>query len=172
MKTTALLTTRRLSFRPFEMDDFEKMRSLDTDREVVRYLGHGRVRDAEETRHNMEKISADYAQYGMGLYAAELAVGGEFVGRTGLIPWVLENDLVWEVGYTLSKKFWGQGFATEAASFWKGKGFELLPVPFLVSLIHPQNQASIHVAEKIGMRLWKHSELNGYPLAVFRIDRS
>jgi RimJ/RimL family protein N-acetyltransferase len=166
-----LLQTDRLSFRPFTESDFDSMRSLDTDPAVVRYLGHGRIREVVETRKNFERVFADYAQYGIGLYAAESMKTREFLGRTGLIPWILDGELVWEIGYSFLKKFWGQGLATEAASFWKAYGFEHLSVSFLVSLINADNRPSIHVAEKIGMHFWKQSELGGCSLSVYRIEK-
>lgn len=165
------LKTERLTLRPFTPNDLELMRALDTDADVVRFLGHGQVRPETETLKNFEKIFGDYERYGMGLYAAELSSTGEFVGRTGLIPWVLDNEDVWEVGYSLKKDHWNQGLATEAAQFWSRWGQQHLPINYLVSLIHPENISSKHVATKVGMKLWKRSQLGQYQLDVFRIDR-
>src|SRR5690349_16849419 len=120
------LRSGRLSYRRFEERDLPKLRDLDTDPDVVRYLGHGLVRTPEESRATLDRIFKHYAEHGWGLFATELSETGEFVGRTGLIPWELDGTVVWEVGYTLAKPFWGQGLATEAASFWKCYGFQTL----------------------------------------------
>jgi RimJ/RimL family protein N-acetyltransferase len=163
------LQSERLAFRPFIETDFDALAGLDGDPDVVRFLGHGRVKEPTETRTNLNKILTDYTRYGLGLYATTLKDTGDFVGRTGLIPWQLDGELVWEVGYSLAKQHWGKGLATEAAAFWKAYGFSKLGVGSLVSLIHPENQASMHVASKIGMRRWKDVTINGLELAVFRV---
>lgn len=147
------------------------MRQLDTDPDVVRFLGHGQVRPETETQKNLEKIFTDYERFGMGLYAAELTKTGEFVGRTGLIPWILDGEDVWEVGYSLRKPYWNMGLATEAARFWAQWGLSHLRQDFLVSLINPHNISSKYVASKVGMHLWKNTLLNNYQLDVFRIDK-
>jgi RimJ/RimL family protein N-acetyltransferase len=171
MSRTDLWVTERLRFRPFTGADYEQLRLLDTDPNVVRYLGSGRVRDEAESRLTLARILGHYAEQGFSLYATELKDTGEFVGRTGLIPWTLDGDSFWEVGYTFRPQFWGQGFATEAAQFWKSFGFRRFPIDFLVSLIHPQNGRSIHVAEKVGMRFWRNTQVDGNPVRAFRIDR-
>ncbi|HVJ64925.1 MAG TPA: GNAT family N-acetyltransferase [Bdellovibrionota bacterium] len=167
--------TERLLLRPFRADEVHLMRELDTDPDVVRYLGHGAVRTESETQQIFDKIQGDYAKYGLGLYAAFLRETGEFVGRTGIIPWMFEEGLSWEVGYTFAKKFWGQGFATEAAKFLSQWGLENIQADYLVSLIKPDNVNSISVARKAGLRFWKEGELKGSPAAAklhfYRIDR-
>jgi RimJ/RimL family protein N-acetyltransferase len=50
----------------------------------------------------------------------------------------------------LGRAWWGRGYATEAARAAVDWGFEHLPVDELVSLIQPDNAASISVAEKLG----------------------
>lgn len=167
-----VLESERLRFRPFGENDFASLTLLDTDPEVVRYLGAGKVRSETETQQTLKRILGHYAQKGFGLYATEIKASGEFAGRTGLIPWTLDGEAVWEVGYTLRPKFWGQGYATESAQFWKRYGFQILPDSFLVSLIHPLNDKSIHVAKKNGMHLWKETTLSGNAVKVFRVDRT
>ena len=170
-----IFETERLVLRPFGADEMHLMRELDTDPEVVRYLGHGRVRSEDETRQNFDKIQGDYAKYGLGLYAAHLRATGEFVGRTGIIPWMLEEGLTWEVGYSFAKKFWGQGLATEAAKFLSQWGLANIQADYLVSLIKADNVNSVRVARKAGLEFWKEGELKGNPAPVslhfYRIDR-
>ena len=147
--------TERLKIRPMTTDDFYLMRLLDTDAQVVKYLGHGKVRTEEETKHNLNKILNDYEKYGLGVYIAEDRNTKEFLGRTGLIPWNLEGQFYWEVGYSFKPSAWGRGYATEAAKFLVDYGFKKLKTSHLVSLINPENKGSIHVAKKAGMTYWK-----------------
>lgn len=166
-----IFKTERLILRPLADQDYQLLRELDTDPLVVKYLGHGRVRSEQETLSNLQKIIRDYQKYGLGLYAVEDAVSGEFLGRSGLIPWQLENTLMWEIGFTFKPAAWGKGFASESAKFLLEWGFQNLEVSFLISLIHPENQKSIQVAEKIGMSYWKDILIGKDSLAAYRIAK-
>lgn len=55
-----------------------------------------------------------------------------------------------EIGYHINKKYWSKGFASEAAMACKQYGFHHLGLQKLISIIDPNNLASIRVAEKIG----------------------
>ncbi|MBY0370175.1 GNAT family N-acetyltransferase [bacterium] len=164
------LESKRLRFRPFAAADLAEFWSLDTDPEVVRYLG-GKIKTQEQCRERLELIAGHHREHGHGLCFTQLKTTGEFVGRTGLIPWELDGEKLWEVGYTFARKYWGQGLASEASAFWISHGFAGLPVEFLVSLIHPENAASIRVAEKNGMQLWKQTEIKGLRINAYRINR-
>jgi RimJ/RimL family protein N-acetyltransferase len=151
-----------------EERDFVHMRELDNNPEVVRYLGHGRIRKEEETRSNLLKILNDYEQYGLGLYIVEDMNTGDFLGRAGLIPWLIDNELIWEVGYSFKPSAWGKGYATEVAKSLVKYGFDKLKQSVLISLIHPANGASIHVAKKVGMKFWKAHKIGEISLSMYR----
>jgi RimJ/RimL family protein N-acetyltransferase len=50
-------------------------------------------------------------------------------------------------------------------------GFETLKRPKLISLIHPQNKASIRVAEKIGETLETQETFKGVPVKIYKLDQ-
>ena len=80
--------------------------------------------------------------------------------RTGL-----HNPDGWpgpEVGWTLDRKFWGQGYATEAGRAAIAYAFDVLGWEHIISVIHPENLRSIRVAERLGMRYERDAEvMNG-----------
>jgi RimJ/RimL family protein N-acetyltransferase len=76
-----------------------------------------------------------------------------------------------EVGWTLVRSAWGQGYAFEAAGASIHWAWENLGCERLVSLIDPQNAASIRVAERLGMQALPAAETPGMELAVFALDR-
>ena len=168
---TPIFKTERLILRQLTDQDYQLLRELDTDPLVVKFLGHGRVRSEQETLSNLQKIIRDYQKYGLGLYAVEDSETGEFLGRSGLIPWFIENTLMWEIGFTFKPAAWGNGFATESAKFLLEWGFENLEVSFLISLIHPENLKSIHVAKKIGMSYWRDIIIGKENLSAYRIAK-
>ena len=94
-------------------------------------------------------------QYGFGLWATIYLENGRFIGRCGLIPQEIEGVAEVEIGYMLAKAYWVKGLATEAALAIRNYGFHKLGCSRLISLIDPQNQASMRVAAKIGLRYEK-----------------
>lgn len=174
-----IFETERLKIRPMTMDDYQLMRVLDTDPQVVKYLGHGKVREEDETKRNMNKIFSDYEKYGSSVYIAENKVTKEFLGRTGLIPYILHGEFHWEVGYSFRPSAWGHGYATEAAKYLVEYGFKNFKTSHLISLINPDNKGSIHVAKKAGMTYWKDISIESLyvskkPIiaATYRIQKS
>jgi RimJ/RimL family protein N-acetyltransferase len=73
------------------------------------------------------------------------------VGDAGLTQKRIEGRAEVEVLYFFARPFWGRGFATEAARALVDYGFRELGLERIVALIHPENQASMRVAERIGL---------------------
>jgi RimJ/RimL family protein N-acetyltransferase len=171
MRVTSFATDR-LVLRPFKDDDVLLMQRLDSDGEVVRYLGNGQIKSSEESAKNLVKILKDYQTYGLGLFAVYEKGTQQFVGRSGLIPWLIDGVLTWEIGYSLIRDAWGKGYASELAQTLAKWAPANLGVSHVISLIHPQNRASIHVAKKIGMSFSKTIRLGELELAVYRLGFS
>jgi RimJ/RimL family protein N-acetyltransferase len=56
-----------------------------------------------------------------------------------------------EVGWAFRRDAWVHGYATEAARACLEWGFGSLDVPYLTAMIHPDNEASIQLARRLGM---------------------
>lgn len=61
-----------------------------------------------------------------------------------------------EIGYTLARSAWGNGYAVEAANTLAAFLFETTGLTRLEAKIHPDNTASAMVLERIGMRFEGH----------------
>jgi hypothetical protein len=106
------LETSRLLLREWRESDFEPHAAMCADPEVMRHLG-GTIDPAESWRR-MAQHAGHWALRGYGKWAVERRDTGEWIGRVGL--W---NPPDWpgvEVGWTLVRGAWGQGYATEAAT--------------------------------------------------------
>ena len=106
---------------------------------------------------------------GYGLWAVEEKASGEFIGRIGLL-----NPEGWpglEVAWTLARERWGNGFATEGAKAALDYAISVLKLDHVISLIHPDNAASIRVALRLGERLERQVELMGVMRSVYGIHR-
>jgi RimJ/RimL family protein N-acetyltransferase len=91
------------------------------------------------------------------------------VGRIGF--WNPEGWPDFELGWMLRRAFWGRGYATEAARAALGVAFTQLDRPHVISLIHPDNAASIRVARRLGERLLHSADVMGKPALVYGITR-
>lgn len=154
----AVIETARLLLRPLTMDDLDDLYRLYRDPEVRRYFPEGTL-DRRQTAEELAWIIEEYyGRYGYGLWATIHKSSGDFVGRCGLLPWTIDGQFEVEVAYLLARTRWGRGLGTEAARGVRDHGFGQLRLPRLISLIDPENRASMRVAEKIGMSLEREIE--------------
>lgn len=147
------MITERLVLRHLEQRDFDALYALFNDPEVMRY--YPSTRNRKETQEWLDWVFNQYERYGYGLFAVEHVDTGEFVGQVGIIrqDWDGRPDL--EVGYMLARKFWGHGYATEAARAARDYAFAHFHPDRVVSFIRPENLPSQAVAKRNGMRILK-----------------
>lgn len=163
-----ILRSKRLILRPLTDEDFSFQRELDSDPEVIKYVGDGQIRPEERTLRTIQRAYASYEMFGIGLYIVEDARTREKLGRAGLFAKQVENDLIWEIGYGFKQSAWGKGYATEAATALRDWGLENLDTEFLVCFIREDHLDSIHVASKIGMNFWKEEVVDGINHVIYR----
>ncbi len=95
---------------------------------------------------------------------------GVLIGWCGL-QYLAETDEV-EVAYLLGKRYWGCGYATEAAAASLSYGFLTAGLDRIIGLIHPHNHRSRRVLEKIGLRLVDCTAYFGMDVLRFALDRA
>jgi RimJ/RimL family protein N-acetyltransferase len=144
-----IFETPRLTLRPRTMADLEDCLAMDRDPEVVRYVA-GPWSDPMAHRRFVEgRIQAEYPD-GLGYWTVRTRAEGSFLGWVLLIP-VDGTGPEIEIGWRLVRTGWGRGYASEAAAPVLAHARETLGIQ-AVADIHPDNAASMRVAEKIGMR--------------------
>jgi [ribosomal protein S5]-alanine N-acetyltransferase len=57
-----------------------------------------------------------------------------------------------EVGYTIARAYWGQGYATEAVKELIKFGFDKMQLVRMEAVVLPENRASVRVLQKAGMK--------------------
>jgi len=164
-----MLETDRLTLRMLRESDFDCYAELCADPEVMRYLGDGVPLDRPLAWRSLATMIGHWTLRGYGLWAVEERSSGTLVGRVGF--WNPEGWPGFELGWVLRRSFWGKGYATEAARVALQFAFTQMNQPKVISLIRPQNTASIRVAERVGERLVDSHELNGNSCLVFGISR-
>ena len=163
------LETERLRLRPLREDDLDAYAALYADPDVVRYL-EGRVLSRDEAWRNLALVVGHWELRGFGLWAVEERESGEMVGRIG--HWQPEGWPGFEIGWLLARSRWGLGYATEGARAALADAFVRLGRDSVISVIHPDNAASIRVAGRIGERFERRATVRGFDVEIHRIDRA
>ncbi len=148
------LVTPRLVLRAWQDADREPFAALNADPVVMEHYPTPLTR--EQSDGLADRLAADVAQRGWGLWALEIRAGERtgFAGYTGLtIPdWPAPCGPCVEVGWRLAHWAWGHGYATEAARAALGVGFRELQLPEVVAFTSQGNRRSRAVMERLGMR--------------------
>jgi RimJ/RimL family protein N-acetyltransferase len=169
------LETERLVLRTWRAGDLEPFAAMNADPRVMAHVGPRRPLDRAESEQLLAQITRHWDEHGFGLWAVERRRGdGAPVGFAGLaVPAFLPAVLpAVEVGWRLAAEWWGRGYATEAARASVHCAWTALGLARLVSIIHPANERSLRVAEKLGMRPGRDRRLPGTAerLRVMELD--
>jgi [ribosomal protein S5]-alanine N-acetyltransferase len=146
-----ILETNRLVLRRLALPDAADLYRIYSDPETMKFMGKAPDSIEEECDHIQAHIANHYEKYGVGLWATALKENNRLIGRCGLMRKQIEGVEEVEIAYLLDREYWGKGLATEAAEAIIKHGHAKYGFKRIVAVIHPQNVASIHVAEKIGM---------------------
>ena len=140
------IETERLLLRPPVRDDFEPWAALAEDAETMRHLGGVQARPVA-WRHFAFTVGSWHLQGFSGFSVIERA-SGNWIGRVG--PLQPEGWPGTEVGWTLARRFWGRGYAVEAATAVIDWVCANLRWHEIIHCIGPENRSSIAVATKLG----------------------
>ena len=150
---TERLTTARLTLRPLETADWQALYTFTGDAEVQRYIS-GAPLTEQETRNLVEMLRGWEREQPPRArpFAFLHTASGQVIGFGGLY-WTKGADR-WqaELGYTLHRAWWRQGYTTEAGAALLRLGFAELHLHRIFAECHPANTGSAHVMERLGMR--------------------
>ena len=154
------LETPRLILRGHRLEDFEASVAIWTDPVVHRFF-HGQSMAREDIWGRLLRTIGTWAAFGYGSWAVEEKATGAYVGRVGVAEVMRDIDVpvagMPEAGWTLASRVHGRGYATEAMGAALAWLDGRLPHARMFCLLHPDNAASIRVAEKCGFRPWRET---------------
>ncbi|HEY7388756.1 MAG TPA: GNAT family N-acetyltransferase [Bryobacteraceae bacterium] len=160
------IETERLLLRAHSVDDFPHSAAMWADPVVTRHIG-GRTFSTEESWARVLRYIGHWEALGFGYWVVEEKTTGHFVGEAGFGEFKREIepriDGLPEMGWAFVSRVHGQGYATEAVRAVAAWGDRHLNAPRTVCLIHPENQASLRVAEKCGFEEYRRTEYKGQP---------
>ena len=141
------LETPRLLLRPFEERDCDALHEMFGDEACVKYTIEQPLAPWQTWR-SLAAYLGHWQLRGYGPYAVVERSTGTMVGPVGLwypIEWP-EPEIKW----SLARRFWGCGFATEAATAVRDMAATVLRRTRLISVIRPGNTRSQAVARRLG----------------------
>jgi RimJ/RimL family protein N-acetyltransferase len=158
------LETGRLSLRPVEQRDLDAWAAFLADADALKLVHFPEPRDSETASALLDR-TIEQAEGDVAMYAVIVRETGETAGFVGYSPRQMEWGDELELGWLLLPAFHGRGYATEAA-----RRIRALVPGRVISLIRVENQPSINVAQKLGMRLEREIEFAGFATCVYASD--
>ena len=155
-----ILETERLILRKMTVEDAEFIFELVNEPAFIRNIGDKGVRTLDDAReYILSGPVASYTKFGFGLYAVELKETGAAIGICGLLKRDSLEDV--DIGFALLEKFRRKGFGYESAAAVMDYGRSALGLKRIVAITSPDNEESIRVLEKIGLRFEKMIRIPG-----------
>jgi len=144
-------TTDRLVLRLLSVEDAEFILELLNEPSWLRFIGDKGVRTLDDARSYIATGPvAMYERHGFGLYVTERREDGVPMGICGLIKRDWLDDV--DIGFAFLPRYWGRGYAHEAAAAVMDYGRNVLGIGRIVAITSPDNATSARLLEKLGLR--------------------
>jgi RimJ/RimL family protein N-acetyltransferase len=153
-----VLETERLQLRRLIVDDAPFIFDLLNQPSWLRYIGDKGIRTLDDAQNYIVNgPMAMYERNGFGLYLTVLKEGGAPIGLCGLIKRDTLDDV--DIGFAFHPDYWNRGYALEAAAAVLKHGLRDFNLPRVVAIASPDNDSSIRLLEKIGLRFQRRLQL-------------
>jgi RimJ/RimL family protein N-acetyltransferase len=165
-----VIETERLILDVWESGDWEALRPIATDVDVMRFITGGAPWPDEQIRSFVDRQIKTLAGHGFCRWKLNEKSTGAMIGFCGAGFW--REYPTPEIGWWLARHCWGRGLATEAARAALRHVFEQIALERVVSIAMPANTASTRIMQKLGLTFEREFESGGIPLVQYALDRS
>ncbi|WP_200411013.1 GNAT family N-acetyltransferase [Virgibacillus salexigens] len=167
MNTFPIIETERLILREATCKDADDMYSYLSDKEVVKHMGlepYQTSTDVLEENNWYQSIRKEGTgiRWGITLKGKDVVIGS--CGFLNMQP----RHYRTEIGFELSKLYWGKGIAKEALNAVMSYGYKHFELERIEALIEPLNSASQRLVEKQGFT--KEGILRHYEYTCGKFD--
>jgi [ribosomal protein S5]-alanine N-acetyltransferase len=150
MTVKIMLETERLVLGSWTETAVDELHAMHADPDVARYLDvNGKGWSREKAALRLAGWQDEYRRDGLGKHRLTRKSDGAFIGRAGFSLFGSNGA---EIGYSLARHYWGNGYASEIAEALGSWFFATRQDPHFIGFAHRDNAASRRILEKIGMR--------------------
>jgi RimJ/RimL family protein N-acetyltransferase len=135
-----ILTTPRLTLRPYSECDIDALHRIWTDPDVRRYLWDDAVISRDRAAEVVRDSMATAHSHGIGYWTVSSAAGGPVIGDCGFHF------------YSLARAHWGNGFALEGSQAALAYAWSSTPFDRVYARIDAPNEASLRLVRRLGFR--------------------
>lgn len=140
------LETERLRLRLLTLEDRTAVFAHFADEEVTRYMDIPPCKEISEAdeliRFHLEDSGCRWGMFDKAT--------GRLAGTVGYHCWVTGEASRAEIGFDLSRDYWGQGYMSEAIVPVLRFGFEAMGLELIEATVDPANVRSLRLADKLG----------------------
>ncbi|WP_262152266.1 GNAT family N-acetyltransferase [Chryseobacterium foetidum] len=146
------IETERLILREIIPGDVEAFFAMDSNPEVVKYVGIKPLTDISQSAAMIESIRNQYTENGIGRWAVILKENGKLIGWSGLklIKEINNHQNIHDLGYRFTPEYWGKGYASETSVAVLNYAFNEMKLDTIFAYADVENDASNHVLRKLG----------------------
>jgi len=163
--------SKRLIFRKLTLKDISAWALFFKENNRIHFLGIDTSKsDLELATDWVLRQLQRYSESGFGHLAVIKKTTHEFVGMGGIIPRIVDGKKEFEIAYSILPEYWNKGFATEIAQQLKRFGLSELQLPRMISIIAVNNDDSVNVARKNGMKLRNITNYLGMEVEVYAVE--
>lgn len=145
------MKTKRIGFSKWNDDDLDLAVQLWGDKEVTNFICADGVFTKQDIINRLETEIHNDKLFHIQYWPIFELSAEELIGCCGIRPFNYETHS-YEIGFHLRKKYWGMGYASEAANAVIDYSFTVLKADKLYAGHHPQNEASGKLLKKLGFR--------------------
>ncbi len=150
LKDLPTLETDRLILRKMALNDAEAVFAYASDPEVTRYMIWDTHRTVEDSKAFLELAVSKYENGAEPDWGIVYKGDRRFVGTCGFASWTAEHARA-EMGFVISRDYWGRGLVPEAVRAMITFGFDGMSLNRIEARCIAENAASARVMEKAGM---------------------
>ncbi|MCM0623655.1 GNAT family N-acetyltransferase [Lysinibacillus sp. OL1_EC] len=142
------IDTERLRLRKMRKADAKSLLAIWSDPDVTKYMNITQFTQEEQALEMIELLEQLTKQHKAIRFSIFEKASKHIIGSCGFNKIDYDNALT-EIGYDLSKEYWGKGYATEAITALIDYAFKHLQMETIVAEVDAANINSIKVLKKL-----------------------
>jgi ribosomal-protein-alanine N-acetyltransferase len=145
------LESDRLMLRKMSLEDAPDLFEYASDSQVAQYTTWTPHKSLEDSQIFLNSILAKYQNHESYDWGIIHKGDGKLIGTCGFVNWVSPHHHA-EIGYALSRPYWGKGYMPEAVKAVLAFGFQKTNLNRIEGRCKLPNHSSARVLEKVGMK--------------------